>query len=194
MGRPRKTGVLRSKTGKSLGEPHAISKEVMAVRRRETILNGLDPEHAGDQLAGFTLGILLLRGRQDRGNPGGITQQQYDAGDRWSGIVRRHANIMGYDLKQGQSVKSPSFSMVGGGRDTGPDANDEQIAAVRDQFRFTYDAIMGLRDAYGSPAAIQVRNILYGVCIENKPAIELSEVDYGNLRLGLNTLARALRV
>lgn len=192
MARPRKAGVLRSKTGKSLGEPQVIAKEVLAVRIRENARNGLYLEQPADALAGFTLGILLLRGRQDRGNPGGITQTQYDAGDRWSAIVRRHANIMGYDLKRGASVKSPSFSMVGGGRDTGPDADDEQIAAARDAFRVTYNAIMeASRDCKAGTA---IRDILYGVCVENRPAHELSEVDYGNLRLGLNTLARALRV
>lgn len=194
LGRPPKANVQRDASGKSRGERDGIAPAVLAVRIRENEKNGLYLDQPGDALAGFTLGILLLRGRQDRGNPGGITQTQYDAGDRWASIVRRHSNIMGYELKRGASVKSPSFSMVGGGRNTNPDADDEQIAAARDAFRVTYDAIMALKEAYGSTTAIQVRNVLYAICIENIPVNDLSEVDCGNARLGLNTLARTLRV
>ncbi len=193
MARPRKTNVRRSASGKSLGEPHVIAQEVLAVRKRENARMGLYLDEPSDALAGFTLGVLLLRSRQDRGNPGGITQTQYDAGDRWSAIVRRHANIMGYELKRGAGqIKSPSFSMIGSGKGCGPDADDQQIAEVRDQFRSTYDAVMEVSRAHR--LGVSVRDILYAVCVDNRPVLDLSEVDYGNLRLGLNALARVLRV
>ncbi len=191
MARPRKKNVQRSASGKSRGEKAEIAPEVLAVRIRENKRHGLELDSPGDALAGFTLGVLLLRNRQDKSNPGSITQAQYDAGDRWASIVRRHANIMGYELKRGAGqVKSPSFSMVGGGKNTSPEPSDDKIAEARDQFRITYDAIMAVCRDHG----IAVRDILFAVCVDNRPVLELSEADYGNLRLGLNALVRALRL
>ncbi len=190
MARPRKTNVRRSASGKSLGEAHIIDPGVLAVRMRQNRLHGLELEgdEAKDPLAGFTLGVLLLRDRQSKGNPGGITQSQYDAGDKWASIVRRHASVMGYELKR--QIKSPSFSFVGGGRDCSDEPSDGAIAEIRDQFRLTYDAIMQVCQTHG----IHVRNILFDVCVDNRAVLTLSEMDYGNLRLGLNALVRVLRV
>ena len=196
-GRPRSPDVLRSKSGKSLGPPAVIHPETLAVRERQLAEDGIilsfekielgrevQKRTAEDRLSGFTLGKLLLRYRQDKGNPGGISEAQFEAGETWHRIVRRHASIHGYKL----SIKSPSFAMVSFGQG-GDEPDDETIKHVREQFKACYDAIMEACERHG----IAVRNIIYGVVIEDWPTSRLAEVDYGHLREGLNALVRALR-
>lgn len=183
MGRPRKTNVIRSKSGKSRGEIQVIHPETIAVRMREASYVGIVAENACNELAGFTLGILLLRHRQDRSNPGGITPDQFEAGEAWASIVRRHSKIMGYELTR--APKSPSFVSMSRGTGAHPDYSEQQIADIRDDFRNSYDAI----GEHGH----RVVEILYAVCVENRPVMSLTEMDYGNLRIGLNALYRVFR-
>ncbi len=200
-GRPRLKGARRIKSGKyqgqSKGMPEQIHPETIAVRNRELERDGLVvafakneggraviKRTADDRLSGFTLGRLLLRYRQDKSNPSSISDVQFEAGEAWHRIVRQHAMIHGYQL----SVRSPSFVMVGG-RGEGSLPDGETIARVKKQFQGCYDAIMESCKDHG----LQLRNILYGVVVENWPASCLSHEDYGLLREGLNALARVLR-
>src|SRR3989442_641811 len=114
-GRNRKPNVIRDARGKSRGEPAMVHPETVADRLRELRHDGVparDRNAALDALAGFTLGRLLLRNRADPGDPGSVNEQQYNAGQEWAKLVRRHAAIMGYALG---SPKSPSFVLVGSG-------------------------------------------------------------------------------
>ena len=183
MARPRKLNVIREKNGRE--QRNVVSAEVLFYRMRDLNRDGISTDHAKDALAGFTLGRLLLRWRADKSDPGGISQQQYDAGEQWSSIVRKHAAIMGYKLH----IHSPSFVMVGGGRDSNPDPDESYITALRRQWSDSYSALMQSCVDHG----MRVRDVTYGVCIENWPAATLTLADYGGLRIGLNTLARVLR-
>ncbi len=186
MARPRKAGVRRDRNGKSRGEPEVIAPEVMAVRVREAMKDGVKPEDAKDQLAGFTLGRLFLRGRyQNPKDPGSISEEQYQAGVQWASIVRKHAAIMGYRL----DIHTPSFVMVAGGLDGAPEPEHEVIMRIRRQWSDCYSALMDTCRVYG----MRVRDVTYGVCVENWPAGSLSAEDYGLLRYGLNTLAKLFR-
>lgn len=182
-GRPRKTTVRRDARGKSRGEPPDLVRSVvLAYRTRE-----VGKLHAGDPLAGFTLGRLLLRHRTDRTDPSGVTELQYNAGETWANIVRRHARIMGYSLDQPKALQ---FERIGG-VDCSEPPSDQEVAKTRDDFRLCYDALMA---ACQIPEAggLRIRDVTYGVCVENWPANRLTMPDYGCLRLGLNALARAL--
>ena len=183
MSRPRKKNVFREANGRE--SRSIIDPAVLATRARHLEEEGISGEHAKDALAGFTLGRLLLRWRADPGNPGGINQEQYDAGDAWASIVRRHGAIMGYRL----NIHTPSFVMVGGGRDSTPEPEEETILHVRRQWRECYAAIIKACGTHG----MRVRDVTYGVCIENWKIETLTQDDYGHLRTGLNALARALK-
>lgn len=185
-GRKRKTNVLRDAKGKSRGEPEIVHPESIAVRERELSNAGLSlrGQDALNQLAGFTLGCLLLRARADRRDPGSISQEQYDAGDSWQNLCHRHASIMGYK----STVKSPSFIMVAGGQSVAAEPDEDEISRVREKWTKAYNALMLACRDHG----IRVRDVTYGVCVENWPVSRLRNRDYGLLRIGLNALAKVL--
>lgn len=184
-GRPKKPNVVRDRTGKSRGEIERVDPAVLAVRARHLMEEGISGAHASDALAGFTLGRLLLRYRTDKTDPSGVSQEQYDAGDLWCKIVHRHAAVMGYKLR----TKTPSFIMVSGGLSCGDEPDQEAIIQIRRRFSDCYNALTAVCRDHG----IRVRDVTYGVCVENWPMNALYERDYGDLKIGLNVLGRALR-
>jgi hypothetical protein len=187
-GRKRKLNVIRDARGKSRGEPEIVHPETIAARLRDLHRDGVparDRQDALDALAGFTLGRLLLRNRADPGDPGSINEQQYNAGQEWAKLVRRHAAIMGYALG---SPKSPSFVLVGSGLSCAEEPDEEDIIRVRRQWSDCYRVLMEVCKTHG----LAVRDITYAVCIDNRGIEFLTPSDYGNLRVGLNTLAKVL--
>src|SRR5690242_15493668 len=107
-GRPRDPEVIRDRSGKSRGRPDQIHPETLAIRERQLRQDGIIlsfnktelgrevlKRTAEDRLSGFTLGRLLLRYRQDKSDPGAISENQFEAGESWHRIVRRHAAIHG---------------------------------------------------------------------------------------------------
>jgi hypothetical protein len=188
-GRKRKVTVIRDSRGKSRGEPTGIHPETIAVRLRELRRERVpvnDKQGALDALAGFTLGRLLLRNRADPGDPGSVNEQQYNAGQEWAKLVRRHAVIMGYALG---TAKSPSFVTVGSGHSCAEEPDEADIISVRRQWSDCYRALMDVCRTHG----LAVRDIVYAVCIDNRNINSLSATDFGNLRIGLNALAKVLR-
>jgi hypothetical protein len=188
-GRRRKRNVIRDAGGKSRGVPEAVDPATIAVRLRELERCGVpvhDHKIALDALAGFTLGRLLLRHRADPGDPGSINAQQYHAGQEWATLVRSHAAIMGYELHNPQS---PSFSVAGTrGLSCLKEPEEAEIIAVRRRWSDCYHGLMDVCRTHG----LAVRDIIYAVCIENRDIELLSREDFGNLRIGLNALARIL--
>jgi hypothetical protein len=191
-GRRRKSNVFRDRAGKSRGEPATIAPEVLAVRTRDLGWDGIGPEHAKDALAGSTLGRLLLRCRADRSDPGSITQLQYEAGDDWSRIVRAHAKIMGYRI----SRPSPSFVMVGTGLSCASDPEKAEVLRIRRSYSECYRALIDAGTVFKNQrkaTGLEVAMICWDVCLNNRPIATLSAADYGNLRAGLNALAKVLK-
>lgn len=187
-GRKRKSTVRRDAKGKSRGEPEVVHPETLAVRKRDLRADGIllhKPEDLRDELAGSSLGRLLLRNRQDEGDPGSINQAQFDAGQAWCKIVHRHASIMGYQL----SIKSSGAVMVAGGKSLAIEPDEEVVLRIRRQFRDCYNGLMAACRAHG----IRVRDVTYGIAVENWPLHRLSQADYGLLRTGLNRLVMVLR-
>jgi hypothetical protein len=186
-GRKRKINVVRDSGGKSRGErPQDIIAEALAYRKRDLLRDGIKPEHALDALAGFTLGRLLLRHRADPSNPGSIDQEQYNAGEAWARLVRRHATLMGYSLT---TPKSPSFFMAAGGLSCEAEPDQAEILGVRRRFSDCYSALMEACRMHG----LAVRDVTYAVCLDNRPMESLTRDDYGHLRIGLNALKKMTR-
>src|SRR5437764_10130381 len=148
-GRKRNPNVIRDARGKSRGEPEGVHPETIAVRLRELRCEGVpvrDRQGALDPLAGFTLGRLLLRNRADPGDPGSVNEQQYNAGQEWAKLVRRHAVLMGYALG---TPKSPSFVVVGAGLSCAGEPDKAEIMAVRRQWTDCYRALMEVCRTHG---------------------------------------------
>ena len=183
-GRKPKTNVIRDSSGKSRGEPQGVSAEVKAVRERMLSAAGIDTGEALNALAGYTLGKLLLRGRSRPKDPGSISQEQYDAGSEWLKIVCRYSAINGF--KSG--IHSPSFAMVGGGRSTA-EPDDEQIHRIVQRWTLCHKALREACREHG----LRVHEVTRGVVVDNWDLAWLDAKDYGDLRTGLNALAKVLR-
>lgn len=194
MGRPRKEGVKRDSSGKSRGEIGGIHPETIAVRERELRNDGIilhqlryngvsevPTSTATDAKAGFTLGRLLLFHEQgDRAR--GINRKQYETGEFWGSLCRRHSAIMGYSL----GLKSPILGQVNGLSTTEP--LEETILYVRQQWSNAYNGLRCLIQDYGD----RPLKLSFGVCVENWPVGVLTANDYGLLRIALNTIGQAL--
>src|SRR5262249_25442897 len=113
-------------------------------------------------------------------------EQQYNAGQEWAKLVRCHAVIMGYALG---TPKSPSFVQVGAGHSCTEEPDEADIISVRRQWSDCYRVLMDVCRTHG----LAVRDIVYAVCIDNRNINSLSATDFGNLRIGLNSLAKVLR-
>lgn len=186
MARPRKSDVVRYPCGKPVDiESKAVYQLRVQYRLRDMALDGLGNANPTDQLAGSSLGRLRLKGRADNSDPSGISDVQYWAGERWARLCYRHAAIMGYSLGK---IKSPSFSMVPGGISCVSEPSEDEVLEVRRKWSDCYSVLMETSKIYG----LGVRDICYAICIENRPISGLSQADYGNLRVGLNALARVM--
>jgi hypothetical protein len=187
-GRKPKLNVIRDARGKSRGEPLGVHPETLAIRLRDLRRDGLrvaNPKAALDALSGFTLGRLLLRHRADPSDPGSVNELQYDAGQEWAKLARRHAMLVGY--ASGSPV-SPSFAMVAGASCAAP-PTEEEIATVRRQWSDCHHGLMEAAKTHG----LAIREVVHAVCVENRSLEFLTHADYGNLRIGLNALAKVLR-
>lgn len=190
-GRPKKMNVRRDRTGKSRGEPHEVDPRSLAARGRDLRADGIDASHARDPLSGFTLGRLRLIGlageRGDEGDPRGISARQYEAGDAWARLCRRHSAIMGYSMG---SPKSPGFVMVSNGLDRGGELDEDEVIRIRRRWSDCYAALMraGVLHGVGTKIAL----IAWDVCVNNRQIASMAEDDFGNLRIGLNSLGRVL--
>jgi len=204
-GRKRKPGVRRSASGKSRGEPEDTIRGVaLAYRAKEIEAAGLgdyiarqahirDARSDGDPLAdplnGFALGLLRQRQKASREDPTGITQTQYDAGEKWANLCRAHAAIMGYALG---SVRSPSLSLSPPGQSCLREPDEAVILEIRRRWSDCYRALMDTGVALRR--GVKIALTCWDVCINNRNIKHMSASDFGDLRAGLNALAKVLKL
>jgi hypothetical protein len=189
-GRKRKFEATRDPHGISRREAPGIHPDTIAARLRELDRAGVrsrDLRDALDPLAGFTLGRLLLRHRASPHDPGSIDEQQYEAGQQWAALVYRHAAIMGYSIA---SPQSPPLLLLPRGTSCRPDPSARTVKRVRRLWSNCHRALTEVCEIHGDA----VRDIIYAVCIENRGIERLKPADYGNLRVGLNALAKVFRI
>lgn len=185
VGRKRKINALRNAAGVSIDhkQQQRLDYETRLARRaRDLVADGVNPSNAPDRLAGFTLGRLLLRWRADKSDPTGLSQKQYDTGQRLAGIICRHAALHGYSL----NVRSPAFVILGG-QDCSPPPDEERIAQIRAEFTVCYDAIMRVCREHD----LRARDLTYGVCVQDW-SMKMIDNQFGLLRLVLNGAGDAL--
>lgn len=198
-GRKPKPGAKRTQSGQlSRAGEGGIHPETLSVRERELKAVGLILEFtkqeggrtvnkrtAEDRLSGYTLGQLWLRKQQDRTCPGSISEDQFEAGEAWASLVIARKTL---DESRRLGTKTPSFSMVAGGGSSG-EPDQDKIDRIRKRWQSCEDAL----NACAGDPVWKIKQVLYGVCVENWPIVQLSETDLGQLRTGLNAVGRALR-
>jgi hypothetical protein len=185
MSRRRKPDAVRDASGKCRGEPPDQVRAVALAQR----LRAVAPEHADNPLAGHALGRLRLRhqphGPQD---PCSISQEQYEAGERYTAIAVHHAVIMGY---ASGSPRSAPLELAAGGLACAQEPDAATILRVRRQFSDCYRALIDAGRAIGQ--GVKVALVTYDVCLDRRGMESLTSQDVGNLKVGLNALARVLR-
>ncbi len=185
VSRHKKPGVRRDTAGKSRGESTEQIRAVALAQR----MRDVGAEHAANPLAGHALGRLRLRhqpyGPQD---PCSISPEQYEAGERYAVIAVRHAAIMGYATG---SPRAAAFGLLAAGASCGEEPDEAVILAVRREFADCYRALMDAGRAIGQGAKVAL--VTYDTCLDRRSFESLTRADIGNLKVGLNALARLFR-
>jgi hypothetical protein len=203
-GRKRKTNVIRDHAGRSRGETEdSVRSVALAYRAREMKEAGLGHYLArklhqqrrerssghplADPLNGSTLGLLRQRNKAFRGDPSGINQAQFEAGEKWAALCRQHAQIMGYPIG---TTRATPLEVIGG-RSCVPDADDEEALDIRRRWSDCYRALMD--EGVSVRRGVHVALICWDVCVNNRDIRHMGAQDFGDLRAGLNALARVMR-
>jgi hypothetical protein len=192
-------------SGKSRGEPEdAVRSVALAYRAKEIETAGIgdyiarEARHRdrrtaasplADPLNGFSLGLLRQRQKASREDPTGITQTQYDAGEKWANLCRQHALIMGYSLG---SARSPLLTLSPAGQSCVKEPDEAVILEVRRQWSDCYRALMDTGVALRR--GVKIALICWDVCVNNRSIKSMSADDFGNLRAGLNALTHVLKL
>lgn len=127
--------------------------------------------------AGYPLGVLELTGQ--------ISPEQHNAGTAYANMIYRYCSMRGIPMP---FPKSPSIIFLAAGKSCGQDPDEQMVLGVR---RMHADARRRLLEA-GMALGVGslVNSITYAVCVEEKDALSITQSDLGNLRVGLNALAR----
>src|SRR5262249_7971472 len=135
------------------------------------------------------LGRLRLR-HQSHGpqDPCSISQEQLEAGERYAMIATRHAAIMGY---ASGSPRAAPLERLAPGAGCAQEPDEEIVLKLRRQFSDCYRALMEAGRDIGQ--GVKVALITYDVCLDRRAPEGLGAIEIGNLKVGLNALARLLR-
>lgn len=84
--------------------------------------------------------------------------------------------------------------MVGGGQDTKPEPDEEEIKRVKDKWTACYNAIMKVcrEEGLRGREAMRARDVTFGACVENWPVGHFRSSDFGLLRLTLNAIGKVV--
>jgi len=162
----------------------------MAYREKQ----GFSREDASNALVGFTLGQMRLCGlaaaREGLPDYRGISASQFEAGEAWARLCKRYEALSGIPSPNPKALDM----MGGGGRSIAPDPDEDYVRHTRDQWRKCYNALAETARTVTNqrrPGA-RLMSLTYDVCVLNRPLNTLSEADCGDVRSGLNALARVL--
>lgn len=185
MARPRKADVRRNASGRSLGER---TEDIVAVGLAARVKAGIALQDALNANAGHTIGRLYLAHIANHSDPFSISAEQKNAADWYSAMIYRNAAIYGLPLP---FPKSPQLMFIAPGASCRRMPSDEEIARTRDEHRAARQALLDAGMAIGQ--GCRVNKIIYEVCIENRDLATMNLTDIGNLRIGLNALAKITR-
>jgi hypothetical protein len=176
-GRPRKTNVVRDRTGKSRGEIVDFSVVLNQPHRR-----GFSDKRS--ELLGYPLGRLRAESQ--------ISEIQLRAGNEWALMVRSYAGMMGvpFGSPRSGSLLSDSgnpgylFASDGAGLD-----QEEYQTRLKGRYNGCFERLNEVGRVLGRSHAVVVS--VRRVCIEERYP---NDIELGDLRIGLNALAKELGI
>jgi hypothetical protein len=179
-GRPRKLNVRRSPTGKSLGEnPPDLTLMFNQPHRR----GQSDP---ASHLHGYALGRLYKRGL--------ISEEQFGAGEKWAAVVSQYRRqllsappVSTRSGEMAERVSSGFAPLELVAEDVDPEQAERDRQNLKKRYDDCFETLMELGRVLNRGRAII--NVLRKICIEDR---DITENEVGDLRLGLNSLARKL--
>lgn len=203
-GRKPKPNAIRDSKGISRGEGY--HPETIARRERELEEAGIrltyvkslgaaryeERRTALTNLAGFTLGQMYLKWQQNPRDLYGVSEDEYNAGERWSRLVRYRSMVLGYELKP--QVASPQWVSVNrgiGSNSDFADPDEEELRKIRNT-KEIYERCHNTLVNKAEGRSWQTATIVYSVCIDNIPLASLTERHVRILRGGLGALAKEL--
>ena len=173
-GRRRKANVARSATGKSRG---ASADDIMAVVLAQPHRRFADTPR--DTRLGYPLGRLCVAGY--------ITEKQHDAGQRWATIVRRYAALMGFRL---DTPATATMELVSTGPSCAAEPDEKVLMALRRDYNDAHAALELVgRDTRTGKGPLKMCRL---ICVQETDEAILWPHRIGDLRIGLNALARVL--
>lgn len=116
-GRPRKTGVKRSKTGRII-QPQEDARGVVIAQRLRLVEKPTGKERLTDPEWGYELGRLFVTGK--------ISHREHEAGKRYADLVARYTRIKGFPSP---NVRASSLE-PGGGRSLASEPDADAIRRV----------------------------------------------------------------
>jgi len=192
-GRKKKINVVRDSSGKSRGEAFDLNFHLNQPHRREfmPVFVGRNLDHTEPKLinqAGYPLGRLRIASA--------ITGEQLRAGNEFNSLVRLYGRLNGIAIG---SPKSGSMSeRIASG--FGPRSSDDITVVekerehqdVSDLYNACYTSLAVLEQAHGT--GNRIRKVLRDICIveQDEGPMWRDNASLGNLRLGLNCLAKHL--
>lgn len=192
-GRKKKLNVVRDASGKSRGEAFDLNFHLNQPHRREfmPVFVGRNLDHTEPKLinqAGYPLGRLRIALA--------ITGEQLRAGNEFSALVRLYGRLNGIAIG---SPKSGSMSeRISSG--FGPRMSDGVPAIERERehqevtnlYNLCYTKLTELENLHGT--GNRIRKVIREICIVEQDEGQMwrDDAQIGNLRLGLNCIAKHL--
>ena len=182
-GRPRKANVRRDQSGKSRGEIVDITAILEQPHRRHV----KDRDAAKSELLGYPLGCLRLTNQ--------ISELQHRAGNEWALLVRAFAGINGVSVGSPRSGSllndsgKPGYAFSGHEARSDEEEYQKRCRVISGRYNACFERLTELGRALGQGTRIIIT--VRRVCIEERHP---NEAEVGNLRVGLNALAKELRI
>ncbi|GGE54593.1 hypothetical protein GCM10007276_34550 [Agaricicola taiwanensis] len=179
-GRKRKAGPREANGRPKRASVREKTEDVMGVALAQRLrLVGVDG--ARSQLAEHPLGRLRLWNH--------INSEQYDAGMEFGKRLRLYGLVLGVDVT---GPRTPWSAVPGAGTGEGPDMDEARANAVKRAYADVLRAVQELRFAGHNTGP--VLTVMRKVCAREEGGGLMSNTELGDLRLGLNAVARALRL
>jgi hypothetical protein len=179
-GRPRKTNVVRDKSGKSRGEIVDFSVVFNQPHRR-----GFSDKKS--ELLGYPLGRLRLSNQ--------ISELQLRTGNEWAMMVRSYAGMMGVPFGSPRSGSllsdsaAPAYAFASDGARADAEEYEKRCVTLRGRYDGCFVILNEVGRSLGRSHCILVT--VRRVCIEERYP---NDSELGDLRVGLNALAKELGI
>ena len=156
---------------------HVIRAPAVSIRIRHC---GASAENALDEHHATIIGRLFLRGQANNTDPSGISGPQFAAAEDYRRCVFRYHRIMGIPSPH---CRTSDLGVASAGLSCMPESDTAEANTIKGEFRNCRRVLLDAGNSIGQGSRINA--IVYKVVIEDGACY-----DFGNLKVGLNALAR----